>query len=190
MRLFALVLLVNSAAACEPRRGPHDEAAVWDIALVYEVRGEQGARGTYVVLQDRTTLGPLHDGADAIAARFRAENIEIPSTLIQRFLEANGAPMNLTGAFRDSHRVGTVGTARMRELFSGPDLDTAWVSFYRTFSGAAGLFEISRPGFYRDLALVHVFMSCGGTCGRGRFFVLQATHGTWVLRNVVTTGVS
>src|SRR5690349_5554416 len=54
---LALVALVSATAACEARRGPQDEAAVWNLALTYAVSGGPSHLGRYVVLQETTGLG-------------------------------------------------------------------------------------------------------------------------------------
>jgi len=162
---------------------------VWDIALAYAVR-EPGQHGKYVVLQDTTSLGLLRDDAAGIAMRFRTSKVEVPDRLLERFVEVNRTPVQLTDAFRANRRVGTISATRAHDLFRGSDPDASWAQFYKTYADAAGLFEISRPSFSDDLALIHVFSSCGSECASGRFFLLRATHGTWVLQAVVTTGVS
>ena len=187
MHKIAAALLVV-VASCEPRRGPEDEANVWKIAIAAEI--PNATRGRKVVLESTTSVGDLRSSASGITEPFRAKNVDIPKQLVTRFLAANQSSVELVEAVKQDARVTLVTSAAARAMFRSSDLEDDWAAFYRKYEGAAGLFKASRPGFYRDFALLYVEFSCGGLCGEGHLLLLRRAHEAWIVQADVVTWIS
>ena len=196
MRKSALVLLTVLGACATPRAsqdeaivcGQDDEAAVWQSALVAEAA--HSAYQKDIILESPTKLGLLHPAAREITEPFRGRDVEIPEQLVAQFLAANQYSVDLTKVCKSNRRFRTITSAEAKAAFLGSDPEARWAAFYKKHNHAAGLFALSRAGFYRDLALVHIEYGCGGECGHGHLFLLRRTGGIWILQAQAVTWLS
>jgi hypothetical protein len=187
MGKVAAILLV-AVAACKPLPEPDDDAKVWRTAIAAEI--PHAMHGKNVVLERRTGVSSLPLSTATIVNPFRVKKLDVPEQLVTRFMAVNQSSVDLFEAFGRDNRITLVTSAAVGEMFRSSDLDADWAAFYAKYEGAAGLFKVSRPAFYRDLALLYVELSCGGLCGEGHFLLLRRAQGTWVVQADVLTWIS
>jgi hypothetical protein len=189
--VLCILALLGGCAAVGPLSSEpilctqNEEAAVWQTTLTAEAA--HSAQHDFVILENLTAAGLPELRADAVAALLGPNGADVPEELVARFLTANEQPADVGKACKSNRRLRVIPSSEAQEAFRGDNLHARWAAFYKKYDHAAGLFTISRAGFYRDLALVHTTCACGGLCGHGHIFLLRKLDGTWtVLRHSVT----
>jgi hypothetical protein len=170
-----LALAVNAAASSGARSTTcrADDRAVIEAALTDEVKRLSPER-RYLVMYDETVT-PRVSEPDDFLKHFKSD--------VARSVAGRNSVSATLPAAPAVRGVRFVPAAERSELFSSPEMQAAeaWRAFYRVFPKAAGLINVSLPGYSQSncSSLLYLERQGGELAAEGALVSLKWRDGAW-----------